>query len=501
MDLTNFLQTQLQSPSSLPLYKQLALALTKAIETGQLRNGQRLPPERRLAEDLRLSRTTIVNAYRLLEQNGSVSSRIGSGTYIGEDAVAAPLPPMPWNQLLLPHLSSPLSSILRSLLAIPAAADSISLAAGMPDPALYPLDMLQQLQQPIPSSDLGYLPIEGYAPLRRELASWLKNRQLHLDAEDIMILSGSQQGLYLLCKCFISPGDSIVVESPTYLGAIQVFQAAGARLLTLPGPLNSQSLPFLEDYLVRYRPKLFYLGSSFQNPSGRSPDASMCQKFLDLAAKYHLVIVEDDAYGHLHYETPAPQPLKSRDHYGGVLYLGSASKIFFPGLRTGWLAAPREVLNRLAEEKQYADLHSNNLAQLCLAEYMRSGQADAHLRHIRVHYQRRRDALAQALKRHCSADLAFELPLGGFYLWCRLKGEGSAQALLYEAARQGVSFVPGEAFYADRAGSDYFRLCFATHDEAAMEIAAQRLGQALRNLRKHPRRHTIPAFRSGQPIL
>ena len=165
------------------------------------------------------------------------------------------------------------------------------------------------------------------------------------------------------------------------------------------------------------------------------------------------------------------------------------------------LAAPREVLNRLAEEKQYADLHSNNLAQLCLAEYMRSGKADAHLRHIRTHYQRRRDALAQALKRHCSADLSFELPLGGFYLWCRLKGEGSAQALLYEAARQGVSFVPGEAFYADRAGTDYFRLCFATHDEAAMEIAAQRLGQALRNLRKHPRRHTIPAFRSGQPIL
>lgn len=500
MDLTNYLQSNLQSASSAPLYKQLAASLTGAIEAGLLPAGRRLPPERRLADELHLSRTTIVNAYRLLEQEGKVSSLIGSGTYVGEETVSPP-PPIPWNQLLLPHLRSPLSSILRSLLATPDSVDSISLAAGMPDPALYPTALLQQFQQPVAPVDLGYLPIEGYQPMRRALAAWLTNRQLFLNEDELMIISGSQQGLYLLCKCFIAPGDSIVVESPTYLGAIQVFQASGARLLTLPGTIDAASLPILEDYLVRYRPKLFYLVSTFQNPSGRTIDASVRKNLLALAAKHRLIIVEDDPYGHLGYDRTAPPPLKSQDRYGGVLYLGSASKIFFPGLRTGWLAAPPEVLNRVAEEKQYADLHSNNLSQWLLSRYLASGEADQHLEKIRNCYRARRDVLAQALKRHCGQALAFEIPAGGFYFWCRLKQGGSAQALLYEATRQGVSFVPGEAFYADRNGTNEFRLCFATCDEKKLEIAAQRLGQALRRLTKDDKCRSMPAFRSGQPIL
>ena len=500
MDLTNYLQSCLQNASSAPLYKQLAASLGSAIESGLLPTGQRLPPERRLADELHLSRTTIVNAYRLFDQEGKVSSLIGSGTYVGQEATSFATP-MPWNQLLLPHLRSPLSSILRSLLAIPTASDSISLAAGMPDPELYPTALLQQFRHPIAPIDLGYLPIEGYQPMRRALAEWLKNRQLSLSEDEIMILSGSQQGLYLLCKCFIAPGDSIIVESPTYLGAIQVFQASGARLLTLPGTIDAASLPILEDYLVRYRPKLFYLVSTFQNPSGRTIDAAVRKSLLALAAKHRLIIIEDDPYGHLGYDRVAPPPLKSQDCYGGVLYLGSASKIFFPGLRTGWLAAPPEVLNRLAEEKQYADLHSNNLSQWLLSRYLASGEADLHLEKIRSCYRSRRDILARALKRYCGQALDFDIPDGGFYFWCRLKQGGSAQALLYEAAQRGVSFVPGEAFYADRSGANEFRLCFAACSEEKLEIAAQRLAQAIRHMRKDENCRAMPAFRSGQPIL
>ena len=500
MDLANFLNEQLQTPSKCPLYKQLAELLAAAMEAGQLHAGERLPPERRLAEDLRLSRTTIVNAYRLLEQEGKVTSLIGSGTYVGENT-AAPLPPMPWGQLLQPHLRSPLSSILRSLLAVPAAGGSISLAAGMPDPALYPLSMLQHFQAPIAPPDFGYLSIEGYAPLRHSLAAWLQNRGLFVSADELMILSGSQQGLYLICRSFIAPGDSVIVESPSYLGAIQLFQAAGARLLPLPGTLDTNALPVLEDYLIRYRPKLLYLGSTFQNPTGRVIDPVVRKPLLALAAKHRLVIVEDDPYGHFDYERRAQAPLKSQDAYGGVLYLGSASKMFFPGLRIGWLAAPAEVLNRLAEEKQYADLHSNNLGQWLLSRYLTSGEADRHIENINRIYRARRDTLAQALKRYCGQELTFETPDGGFYLWCRLKNGASAQTLLYEATQRGVSFVPGEAFYADRTNSDEFRLCFATCDEQKLELAAQRLGQALRHMQKSSPRRTMPAFRSGQPLL
>lgn len=500
MDLANFLNEHLQPSSTQPIYKQLAALLAAAIKNGQLLTGQRLPPERRLADELQLSRTTIVNAYRLLEQEGKVTSLIGSGTYVGENT-SAPLPPMPWGQLLQPHLRSPLSSILRSLLAVSATADSISLAAGMPDPSLYPLSLLQHFQEPIAPADLGYLPIEGYAPLRHALAGWLQNRGLYVNPDELMILSGSQQGLYLICRSFIAPGDSIVVESPSYLGAIQLFQAAGARLLPLPGTLDTASLPVLEDYLIRYRPKLFYLGSTFQNPTGRIVNLAVRKPLLALAAKHRLVIIEDDPYGHFDYERCAPPPLKSQDAYGGVLYLGSASKMFFPGLRIGWLAAPAEVLNRLAEEKQYADLHSNNLGQWLLSRYLSSGEADRHIESINRIYRARRDALAQALKRYCGQELAFETPDGGFYLWCRLKHGGSAQALLYEATQRGVSFVPGEAFYADRTSSDEFRLCFATCDEQKLELAAQRLGQALRHMQKDVSRRALPAFRSGQPLL
>lgn len=469
-----------------PLYKQIAGLLAEKINSRLLPPGSKLPPERELAALLQVSRTTAINAYRLLEEQGLIITKVGSGTYVADLLPSPPSPPsIPWSQLFTPSPNTQLSSILRELIASAYTDDSISLAAGMPDPALYPLGHFHRLfgrqSSLLSAAELGHIPTEGYMPLRRMLADRLLTKGYDITAENTMIVSGSQQGLYLITKVFLEPGDYVIVEAPTYLGAIQVFSAAGARLLSLPA---ANSLPFelLEDYLVRYRPKLFYVMPTFQNPTGRVMGLAERRRLLEIAAKHRLVIVEDDPYGELYYDRQPPPSLKALDPFGGVIALGTFSKILFPGLRTGWVAAPETVINRFALEKQYIDLHSSNLSQKLLFDYLAAGLLEDHLHTVRAEYTKRRDLMAGALEQYCSPHLAFTLPAGGFYFWCTLSQGFLTRQLLHEAGKTGVSFVPGEAFYADAAGTGELRLCFATHPEERLLEGIRRLSAALQVL-------------------
>ncbi len=487
MDISKIFEKVLLTPkSAIPLYVQIANVLIENVKNYTLPAGTKLPPERELATLLRVSRTTAINAYRQLEEQGLICTKVGSGTYVAD--VAPPIqttPAVPWSQLFTPSPNTQLSSILREIIASVAVNDSIPLAAGMPDPALYPLTdfnrLFSQQSAHIDGSDLGHIPTEGYSPLRHALAARLTKKGYNTNPENTMIVSGSQQGLYLITKLFLEPGDYVIVESPTYLGAIQVFSTANARLLSLPA---SGRLPFdlLEDYLIRYRPKLLYIMPTFQNPNGRVMPIEERRELLQLAAKHRLIIVEDDPYGELYYEEQPPLSLKALDHYGGVIALGTFSKMLFPGLRTGWIVAPEIVINRFALEKQYIDLHSSNLSQRLLYDYLSADLLDSHLETVRAEYKKRRNFVASALKRHCSPHLTFTLPTGGFYFWCTLSQGIFTRQVLHEASKTGVSFVPGEAFYADAAGSQELRLCFVTHPEEQLLEGVKRLGKALQVL-------------------
>lgn len=350
MDITKMLSgIRLNPAQSIPLYLQIATALSAKISDFSIPVGAKLPPERELSRLLGVSRTTAINAYSLLEERGLVSTKIGSGTFVsaGSTPNQSQATQMPWDQLFAPGYKAPLSSIIRSIIASPTADDTISMAAGMPDPAFYPLQMIQSAldrnKRSIDAADFGLIATEGYLPLRRSLAAWQTRLGNPASPEQILIVSGSQQGLYLLVKSFIEPRDYVIVESPTYLGAIQLLEAAGARLLTLP-PGNKLDLAMLEDYLIRYRPKLFYTMSSFKNPTGSVMDLAERRELLRLAEKHRLTIIEDDPYSLLYHGAPPPPSLKQLDSFGGVIQLGTFSKNLFPGLRTGWVQDRKSVV-------------------------------------------------------------------------------------------------------------------------------------------------------------
>jgi DNA-binding transcriptional MocR family regulator len=503
MDITKMLNgVRIDPKASAPMYLQIANSLAAKIKECTLPVGTKLLPERELASLLGVSRTTIINAYRLLEERGLVSTRIGSGTYVAELSVAdQQANAMPWEQLFSPQYKSPLSSLLRSLVAAPTADEAISFAAGMPDPSLYDLKIIEEAlidgNHVLEAADLGYIPTEGYSPLRRSLATWQTSQGIQAAADNILIVSGSQQGLYLIVKAFVEPRDYVIVESPTYLGAIQVLEAAGARILCLP-QAGSLDLEALEDYLIRYRPKLLYTIPTFQNPTGRVMPLRHRQELIRLAARYRLAIVEDDPYSQLYYDQQPPPSLKSLDTYGGVIYLGTFSKMLFPGLRTGWVTAAPPVINRLAQEKQYVDLHSNNLSQKILHVCLKQHYLANHLAFVRSKYKQRRDTLAGAIRQYCGAHLDFELPEGGFYLWCNVRPPASPAELLRRSAAAGVIFVPGEAFYLNNAESRQIRLCFVTHGEDRLTEGIRRIAKILTSGAANA---AFPSGTAGRPLI
>ncbi|MDF2564207.1 MAG: transcriptional regulator, GntR family with aminotransferase domain containing protein [Massilibacillus sp.] len=484
MDITKIIMDlRVTSSQNAPLYLQLANGLAAKIQNFTLAIGTKLPPERELAKLLNVSRTTVINAYRLLEDQGLISTKIGSGSYVNEvSQTKQPNGAMPWEQLFTPQYTSPLSSILRTLIAPHTFDEAISFAAGMPDPAFYPLYIMEKA---LPSSkshladaDFGYISTEGYLPLKQSLAKWQTEVGIHATPEQYLIVSGSQQGLYLIVKAFIAPRDYVIVESPTYLGAIQSFENSGAHILTLP-PSDRLNFELLEDYLIRYRPKLMYTIPTFQNPTGRVMSLQDRKKLIQLAAKYRLVIVEDDPYSLLYYEQEPPASLKSLDTYGGIIALGTFSKTVFPGLRTGWITAAQQVIDRLAQEKQHIDLHSNNLSQIILHIFLEGGYLTNHLSLIRTEYKKRRDAMVHALRHYCNDYLEFTIPEGGFYIWCKVKPPISVTELIRQSAVVGVTFVPGIAFYTTGTRSNEIRLCFVTHKEDLIKEGIRRLGKIL----------------------
>lgn len=504
MDITNLLNgIRVRPNGSGPIYLQIANILAAKIQDCTLPAGNKLPPERELARLLGVSRTTAIHVYKLLEERGLVLTKVGSGTYVADFAgeMDDQQPALPWEQLFTPQYKSPLSSVIRTLISAPATGDSISLSAGLPDPALYPVAVMEKLLAENSGfwdpAGLTYLPTEGYLPLRRSLAAWHCQQGAPTTPDHILVVSGSQQGLYLIAKTFVEPRDYVVVESPTYMGAIQILHSSGARILPLP---LSGSLDLLEDYLIRYRPKLLYTIPTFHNPSGRVMPADYRRQLISLAARHRLIIVEDDPYGQLYYGHQPPAPLRDSDTYGGVIYLGTLSKILFPGLRIGWVTAAPQVINRLAQEKQYVDLHSNNLAQKMVHLFLAENLLPGHLSAVRKEYKNRRDAMIGAIRQYCSKNLDFDIPGGGFYLWCNVRSSASPDELLHQAAIAGVSFVPGEAFYSNGSGNrQQIRLCFASHNSSRLAEGIRRLGRVFASSASSTAPPPPPA--AGLPII
>ncbi|MFQ5855063.1 MAG: PLP-dependent aminotransferase family protein [Anaerolineae bacterium] len=483
---------QLDRKSRTPLYLQIRNQLREMILAGSLSEGAQLPPERKLADRLGINRGTVTNAYRELVADGLAEAHVGRGTVVcrldvGTEVSHPELPAAPpWSELLAPQPHWLRDPLLGDLTALVARRNVISLAAGVPARDLYPTTafghVVRDLLAQGDPSMFGPCPTEGLEPLRRAIAEGLMDPAAGVGPDDILIVTGSQQGLDLIARAFIEPGDAVVIEAPTYLGALQTFGAAGARLLSVPLDGHGLRLEVLQGLLARHRPKFIYTLPTCQNPSGVTQSLKRRLGLLALASRFGVPVVEDDPYGPLYYDEAPPRSLKGLASHDGVIYLSTFSKIMFPGLRLGWIAAPWSVLERLSFIKQRIDLYGNSLAQWATAVFIRDGHLKAHLIRVRGIYPRQRQAMTDALHTRCP-ELEFQVPDGGFNLWCRLPAGLKARDLLEEAGRRGVAFVPGEVFYAEAGGEDALRLNFSSQTESRIREGIARLGRALAALK------------------
>src|SRR6266581_4676320 len=399
---------QLDRSQSTPLYQQICAKLREAILAGQLPEGTRLPTERALAKELGVNRTTVMNAYNQLASEGLLEGHVGRGTLVrqnhfsyGDDDFVADEPSWLFG---LPagerELLGPDAGLLSELASMGERRDIISLAAGTPAPDLLPAEMISNIfSERLVSarqSALGYSPVEGLQSLRRNIAAYMRKRGVAVNAEHILILSGSTQGIGLIGRFLLNPGDEVVVEVPTYLGAIQSFRALGARVIGVPTDNDGIRVDLLESILARHRPRLIYTLPTFQNPTGIVMSPERRRRLLLLARRYQTPILEDDTYGEIYFEGKQFQPLKSLDTNGQVLYLSTYSKILAPGLRVAWLAAPEALIERLSLHKQIFDLNTNAIGQWAVSEILRRDLLDDHLAMLRQRYQQKRDLMLDA---------------------------------------------------------------------------------------------------------
>ncbi len=399
----------------------------------------------------------------------------------------------PWDFRYAQRTQRMSSSTIRELLKFTELPDVISFAGGMPAPEVFPVEQFRAACNKVldehAATALQYGATEGYTPLRDMIAHHSARYGISVSMENIMVTSGSQQALDLLGKIFINPGDRVLVESPTYLGALQAWNAYGVEYVPVHSDENGMNTDALEEAL-RTGPKFIYVLPNFQNPTGVTMSLERRIKLVELADRYGVPIVEDDPYGQLRYEgehLPSVAVLDCRvranhdDTYrGNVIYLSTFSKTLAPGIRLAWVVAPPEVIRKLVQAKQGADLHTATFNQMVAFEVARDGFLDQHVRHIRAVYSERRDVMLDALEEHMPSGVRWTHPQGGLFLWATLPEGMDAAEMLKLAIEKKVAFVPGTSFFPTGGGCNTMRLNFSNANPEMINEGIGRLGIVLR---------------------
>jgi len=375
-------------------------------------------------------------------------------------------------------------SPVRDILAVTARPEVINFAGGLPAPELFDHEGIAAAFRDVlaeaPARALQYSTTEGEPALRTALAARTSARGLATDADDILVTTGSQQALSLLATALLEPGDTVLVESPCYLAALQAFGFAGARIVAVPGDAEGLDPAALEELVVRERPKLLYTVPTFQNPTGRTLPAERRAAVASVAARRGLWIVEDDPYGELRFEGErVPWIASHEEARDRVVLLGSFSKVMAPGLRLGWLRAPGALRRACAVAKQAADLHTPTVNQLAAARYLADRDLDAHVGRVAGVYRERRDAMLAGLRQALPEGSDWTRPHGGMFLWARLPQSYDTTALLPRVVRHDVAYVPGAPFYAGEPDRSTLRLCFVTQTPEEIGEGLRRLGEGL----------------------
>lgn len=476
----------LDPSSAIPLYKQLADFVSSLITAGTVRPGEKLPPTRELAGQLGLNRTTVSAAYTLLEQSGLIQGHVGRGSFVaqrtGETDAALTEPPhtaLDWSAILPPLEPAP--SVTHEI--------EISFASSRPAQAEFPLAPFRSLaKEVIDSADAPEIlqlgSAHGYAPLRRYLLTQATESGIARPDDDLIITNGCQQALDLIARVFgsrtVGAAPRVALEDPGYHGMLHVFSRAGAEIIPAAVDESGLDLDSFEEILVRETPRLVVVTPSFQNPTGATLPLDRRRRLVGLARRYGFVLVENDIYSELRYHGAALPTLKELDETGNTILLRSYSKVSFPGLRVGWVIAPRPVVARLAEAKQASDLHSDQLSQAVLLRFVESGELARHLERTRAAGAERLDAALAALQRYLPAGASFTTPQGGMSLWIDLPAPLTAQGLLSGVEERGITFLPGRYFSTRPHHERGLRISFGSLPPQEITRGIQILGQTAR---------------------
>jgi len=386
------------------------------------------------------------------------------------------------------------SSIIRELLKWTEQPDIISFAGGLPAPEVFPVEQFKKACNTVldefGAQALQYSTTEGYRPLREMIARHTTRFGIDIAPDNILITSGSQQALDFIGRVFINQGDHIVCESPTYLGALQAWNAYGAQYISVASDENGMIVDELEKAL-RVGPKFIYVLPNFQNPAGSTLSLDRRKKLVELADRYGVPIIEDDPYGQLRYEgehLPAVVTLDSQfrgddgTYTGNVIYLSTFSKLLAPGIRLAWVVAPQQVIRKLVMAKQAADLHTATFNQIVAFEVGKHGFLDEHVKFIRTTYKERRDIMLETMDEVFPSEVRWTHPQGGMFLWGILPKEMDAAEVLKVAIEKKVAFVPGGSFHPNGGGVNTMRLNFSFSSPEIIREGITRLGLLLREL-------------------
>ena len=368
-----------------------------------------------------------------------------------------------------------------------AAADPkiISFAGGLPAPELFPVEGMKEATDKVYAEHgqqaLQYGAAKGVTELRELILKRVKEKE-NIDAklENVMVTTGSEQAIDLVGKAFVNPGDTVLVEEPTYLCALDVFRSYGANFVSVPMDDDGMKMDALEEALKAHpETALVYTVPNFQNPTGRTMPAERRKKFAELAAKYDVPVLEDNPYGDIRFAGEHVPSVKSFDHAGKVFYMSTFTKILAPGFRLGWLVADPKVIEKLTVLKQSADLHTDNLVQYVVTEFFKENDVDAHVKEISDLYGKRKQLMIDGIKKYFPKDVKYTDPEGGMFLWVEVPGVTDTVELFKQCLEHNVAFVPGDPFFAGKPQPGTFRLNYSNMQEDQIEVGLKRLGEAL----------------------
>jgi len=449
----------LDHQSEAPLYRQVFERIAEQIRSGRMSRGSRLPATRELAGLLGLNRATVSAAYEMLEAEGLISGQVGRGSFVTGEPQGG-VAGVDWDSLL-DRGDAPVAG--------PSAAtgrEVIRFVMSQPSSDLFPLDAFRAscatvLERRDLAEVLQLGAPSGYEPLRRRLLEEARRQGAAGPGDDLMITNGCQQALDLMGRVLLRPGDAVAVEDPVYPGLKNLLSGMGAQLLGIPVGSDGIDVDFAARLLSRERPRFLVITSNFQNPTGATLPHSAREGLLAAAHAAGVPIIENDAYGELRYHGYSLPSVKQLDQRGGTVLLRSFSKVSFPGLRVGWVLGPKALMERLRNAKEASDLHTDQLSQAVLLEFLETGRLEAHRARVLAAGAERLAATLDACRDCLPAGTRWSRPEGGMNVWVRLPAPLDAGDLLPRAQREGVAYLPGRYFEISRRQSGALRLSFA----------------------------------------